>query len=78
MNPLSSIQTAIVLDELPAEVLKEIEGNQKSLKNIKIALKKPGVKLNGYFEKVTDPEEQVRFTAENIYNFFEQRRNREK
>ena len=78
MNTGSSIQTAMVLDELPAEVLKEIENNQESLETIKTALKKPGVKLAGYFNKITDPEEQVDFTAEHILAFFKQRRERKK
>lgn len=76
MDTGSSIQTAMVLDELPAEVLKEIEENQESVENIKIALKRPGVNLNGYFDKITDPEMQINFTADHIHSFFEQRRNR--
>ena len=76
MNTGSSIQTAMVLDELPTDVCKEIEDNQESLEAIKTALKKPGVKLNGYFDKITDPEEQVNFTADHILAFFKQRRAR--
>lgn len=68
----------MVLDELPAEICKEIEENQESLEAIKTALKKPGVKLAGYFTQITDPEEQVNFTADHILAFFKQRKNRKK
>jgi serine kinase of HPr protein (carbohydrate metabolism regulator) len=78
MNTGSSIQTAMVLDELPAEVLTEIEDNQESLETIRTALKKPDVNLAGYFTNITDPEEQVDFTAKHILAFFKQRRERKK
>lgn len=75
---IGSMQTAMVLDELPPEVLAEIELHQESLKDIESALRNPDVKLAGYFRDITDPEEQVKFAAVNILYFFENRRNRKK
>jgi len=73
-----NMQVAIVLDELPAEVLQEIEDNQESLEIIKAALKKPGVKLSGYFRDITDPGIQVDFTARNLFDYLKRRRERKK
>ncbi len=72
----SSIQTAIVLDELPLRALAVIEEKQEDLEAIKVALRGNDVKLSGYFDKITDHEEQVKFTAENIHAFFTKRRAR--
>lgn len=73
---LVNIQVAMILDELPNDVLKQIEEGQQSLETITLALRADGVKLAGYFDKITDPEAQIKFTAEHIFNYFEGRRAR--
>ncbi len=78
MDTGSRMQTAIVLDELPSHVLTAIEENPENLEAIKTALRDEGVKLAGYFDKIKDPEDQVNFTAQQIYNLFQARKNNPK
>lgn len=72
------IQTAMVLDGLPVPVQKIIEKNQENVEKIKEALQDPKVKLVGYFDKITDPEEQLNFTAQAIVEYFKQKKERPK
>lgn len=71
MHQLSRMQTAIVLDELPKNVLAQVEQNKSDVYKLSEILS--DVDLSGYFDKITDKNQQTNFVANHIFEFFKQR-----
>lgn len=68
-------QEVILLDELPEEILKEVETNPTDYDTVYNALIKADI--SGYFSKIESKIEQTHFAAKMVQNFFQVRSERQ-